>query len=171
MSNELLSFANRRPVVRYGAFFRGTTRFAVPKRLGNHDYSICWRTIRMTINLQAAWIGFFLGCLAGMAPGLFFHGEDWLGGYGSWRRRMIRLAHIAFFGLGLMNLAAALSVRALHIETGLAVASCLLIVGAVSMPAVCYLSAWKKYFRHLFFVPAMSATTAIGLFTWRVLTL
>jgi hypothetical protein len=123
----------------------------------------------MTINLYAAWIGFFLGCLAGMAPGLFFHDEDWLGGYASWRRRMIRLAHIAFFGLGLLNLAAALTADALRIETGLTAASYLLIVGAVAMPVVCYLSAWKKCFRHLFFIPAASATAAIGLFTWRIL--
>ena len=123
----------------------------------------------MTINLYAAWIGFFLGCVAGMVPGLFFHGEDWLGGYISWRRRMIRLAHIAFFGLGLMNLASALSAKALQIETGLAAASILLIIGAVSMPTVCYLSAWKKPFRHLFCIPAISATAGIGIFTWRIL--
>jgi len=126
----------------------------------------------MTINVYAAWVGFLLGCVAGMVPGLFFHAEDWLGGYGSWRRRMIRLAHIAFFGLGLVNLAAALTVESLEIEPSLSVsaASYLLIVAAATMPAVCYLSAWKKPLRHLFFIPAASAMAAIGLFTWRILT-
>ena len=63
----------------------------------------------MTANLLAAWIGFSLGCLAGAIPGLFFHRDDWLGGYASWQRRMIRLAHIAFFGIGFLNLGFALN--------------------------------------------------------------
>jgi len=53
----------------------------------------------MMINLQAGWVGILLGCLAGEVPGLFFQKNDWQGGYASWRRRMIRLAHIAFFGI------------------------------------------------------------------------
>ena len=46
----------------------------------------------MMINIQVAWGGFLRGCLAGVIPGLFFHNSDWLGGYASWQRRMIRLA-------------------------------------------------------------------------------
>lgn len=123
----------------------------------------------MTINLYAAWIGFFLGCLAGAVPGLFFHETDWLGGYASWQRRMIRLAHVAFFGIGFLNLAFALTSRTLGIETGLRTTSALLVIGASAMPAVCYLSAWKREFRHLFFIPAASVTIGIGLFAWRML--
>ena len=122
----------------------------------------------MMINIYAAWIGFLLGCLAGVVPGLFFHDKDWLGGYGSWARRMIRLAHIAFFGIGLLNLSFALTVRTLGFETGLQTTSVLLIVGAVAMPLVCYLCAWKQVFRHLFFIPAMSVTVGIGFFVWRI---
>jgi hypothetical protein len=51
----------------------------------------------MMINIQVAWVGLLLGCLAGAIPGLFFHKSDWLGGCASWQRRMMRLAHIAFF--------------------------------------------------------------------------
>jgi len=67
------------------------------------------------INIQVAWVGFLLGCLAGAIPGLFFHNSDWLGGYASWQRRMIRLAHIAFFGIGFINLSFALTARTLEI--------------------------------------------------------
>lgn len=123
----------------------------------------------MLINLQAAWIGFLLGCVSGAATGLFFHHPDWLGGYASWPRRMIRLGHISFFGIGLLNLFFALTVRALGLESGLTAISRLLILAAATMPLVCYLSAWKKPFRHLFFIPALSATTGIAWFTWRVL--
>lgn len=133
---------------------------------------LCSQIIRastMMINIHAAWIGFFLGCLAGAASGLFFHDKDWLGGYGSWRRRMTRLAHISFFGIGLLNLFFSLTARTLALETGLQGTSILLVVGAVAMPLVCYLAAWKPVLRHLFFIPALSVTVGIALFTWRLL--
>ena len=123
----------------------------------------------MMINLYAAWIGFLLGCIAGAVPGMFFHRSEWLGGYASWPRRMIRLAHIAFFGIGIMNLAFALTARTLGLTTGLRAISVLLLVGAAAMPAVCYLSAWKSAFRHLFFIPAASVTLGVALFVWRLL--
>lgn len=122
----------------------------------------------MTVNLYAAWIGFLAGCLAGMVPGLFFHGEDWLGGYASWRRRMMRLAHISFFGIGLLNLALALSAQALAIDTVPRLPSVLLLVGAAAMPLVCYLSAWRDVFRHAFPIPALSVTAGVALFLWEL---
>ena len=82
---------------------------------------------------------------------------------------MIRLAHVAFFGIGFLNLAFALTARTLGLKTGLHTTSVLLLVGAATMPAVCYLSACKETFRHLFFIPAMSVTVGIGLFAWRLL--
>ncbi len=123
----------------------------------------------MMINLYAAWIGFLLGCLAGAVPGLFFQGNDWLGGYASWPRRLIRLGHVSFFGIGFINLGFALTARTLGLETGLYATSVLLLVGAVAMPTVCYLSAWKMPLRHLFFIPATSVALGIGLFVWRLL--
>jgi hypothetical protein len=123
----------------------------------------------MMINLQAAWIGILMGCVAGAIPGLFFHNNDWLGGYASWQRRMIRLAHVAFFALGFLNLSFALTVRTLGLESGLRATSVLLLIGAMAMPIVCYLSAWKMVFRHLFFIPAMSIAVGIALFVWRIL--
>jgi hypothetical protein len=123
----------------------------------------------MTINIYAAWGGFLLGCVAGAVSGLFFHGEGWLGGYSSWQRRMIRLAHIAFFGIGFLNLGFVLTARALGLESALRVPSALLILGAVTMPLVCYLSAWKAFFRHLFFIPALSVTFSIAACLWRII--
>ena len=52
-----------------------------------------------TLHLYAAWIGIFMGFLAGAGLGLFFHRDGWLGGYSSWPRRMARLGHISFFGI------------------------------------------------------------------------
>jgi hypothetical protein len=97
--------------------------------------------------------------------GLFFSREDWLGGYGTWRRRMTRLGHVSFFGLGFVNIAFELSVSRLALprDTALAAASYSLCLGAATMPLVCYLAAWRKPFRHLFFVPV--AAVAAGVLT------
>lgn len=122
----------------------------------------------MMINIQVAWIGLLLGCISGAIPGLFFYNSEWLGGYTSWQRRMIRLAHIAFFGLGFINLLFALTTKTLSLDTGLQNTSILLIVGAFTMPTVCYLSAWKPVFRNLFFIPALSVSIGIALFVWRI---
>ena len=59
--------------------------------------------------------------------------------------------------------------RTLAIRSGIALPSWLLIVGAVTMPLVCYLSAFKAMFRHLFFIPATSVTLGAGLSLWRIL--
>jgi hypothetical protein len=121
------------------------------------------------INLYAAWIGFLLGCAAGAISGLFFHDTNWLGGYASWERRMIRLGHISFFGIGFLNLALVLTFHTLKTSPSPPIPSALLIVGAVTMPLVCYLSAWKPLFRHIFFVPVLSITLGVGLVVWEVL--
>lgn len=110
-----------------------------------------------------------LGVVSGAVVGLFFHNQEWLGGYASWPRRLLRLAHISFFGLAFINLSAALTVRALGIQSGLALASTLLIVGAVMMPLVCYLSAFRSAFRHLFFIPAGSVLCGVAILAWKVL--
>lgn len=125
----------------------------------------------MMINIQVAWVGLLLGCVSGAIPGLFFYDSEWLGGYASWQRRMIRLAHISFFGIGFINLSFALTANSLDMSDGLGLASAFLIVGAVAMPSVCYLSAWRSVFRHLFFIPAVSVALGIALFAWRIISL
>lgn len=97
----------------------------------------------------------------GALIGLFFHREDWLGGYNSWSRRLLRLGHIACFGLGLINILFALSAASLPPSPTLRLGSILLVVGMITMPLNCFLSAWQKPFRHAFFIPAGS--TLIGI--------
>jgi len=118
------------------------------------------------VNLLAGWASVLLGFAAGAVPGLYFWREEWLGGYGSWRRRMVRLAHIAFFGLGFINLLFALTLGQLGLSADagpLRWAAMLLVAGNVAMPTVCYLSAWRLPFRHLFFVPVTCMVFGVGL--------
>ena len=119
------------------------------------------------INLWAAWIGILLGMASGMIQGLFFHREDWLGGYQAWPRRLMRLGHISFFGIAFLNLAYADTVWLLGPGSHVPQASMLLVAGAVLMPLVCYLAAWKKPFRHLFPLPVLSLLGAALLFMTR----
>ena len=122
------------------------------------------------LNLHAAWIGFLCGFVSGAILGLFFHREDWLGGYGSWPRRMLRLGHISFFGIGFINLAFGLTFRSLGVAAP-PLASALLIVGAAGRPAVCFLSAARQGFRNLFFIPVLSLIAATGVAIERLLSL
>lgn len=119
------------------------------------------------INLQVAWAAILTGLVSGTFIGLFFHKPDWLGGYGSWRRRMVRLGHISFFGTGFLNLAFVLSVDHLRLEHAPRIASAAFVIGALSMPTVCFLSAWRETFRHLFFIPVASLIVAAGDFLLR----
>jgi len=111
-----------------------------------------------SIHLVAVWAGILAGILSGAVMGLFFAREDWLGGYDSWPRRMLRLGHISFFGLAALNLIFAVSVfiagGAFH-----PAASWGLLAGALLMPGVCFLAAWRKPLRHLFPLPVVAIFT------------
>jgi hypothetical protein len=113
-------------------------------------------------NLIAGWSGFLAGAVTGALMGLFFHRENWLGGYGSFPRRMLRLGHIACFGLGLINILFALTAATLPLSPRANAASILLIVGMITMPATCFLTSWKRRFRHFFFIPAGSTLFGIA---------
>jgi hypothetical protein len=108
------------------------------------------------LHLAIGWTAILLGLLSGTAIGLFFHHEFWLGGYVSWRRRLVRLGHISFLGTGLLNLSFALTVGLLGLEPAPWHASSLFLLGTASMPAVCFFAAWRKPLRHLFFIPVLS---------------
>ena len=123
----------------------------------------------MPRNELFGWIWILVGMLAGMGLGLGFHREDWLGGYASHRRRLLRLGHISFFGLGFVNVLFALSLPQLRLGAApSALAAWSLVVGGVTMPACCALMAWRKTFQPLFAIPVTSllvgaALTVLGL--------
>lgn len=115
------------------------------------------------LNLILGWISMVGGALAGAIIGLYFHDETWMGGYASLRRRMLRLGHIAFFGLGIINVLFALTVAAQSSGgTPIRLASIGFAIAVVAMPACCFLTAWRPGFRHLFPIPV--AAVLAGLF-------
>ncbi len=111
-------------------------------------------------NLALAWLWLLLGFVSGMMLGLFFHREDWLGGYGSFQRRLYRLAHISFFGLGAVNLLFCLTVRSFSLAgASIHAASLAFLVGAAAMPVCCVVMAHFPRARLLFAVPVLSLIT------------
>ncbi len=123
------------------------------------------------LNLYCGWLAILLCAVAGAIQGMFFYREDWLGGYNSWRRRMTRLGHISFFGIGFINMAYSFSLSHLQITCPNELVSWLLLVCLFSMPLVCYLSAFRMPFRHLFFIPVLSLMIGLGIFIYEVMIL
>jgi hypothetical protein len=111
-------------------------------------------------NLIFAWLWILAGFLSGMGLGLKFQNEHWLGGYASFKRRMYRLGHISFFGLGATNLLFYLTVKDSQLTGFGSAASIAFIIGGASMPVCCWLIAWKAKTQALFAVPVLSLISA-----------
>jgi hypothetical protein len=111
-------------------------------------------------NLILAWLWILFGFVSGMMLGLFFHGENWLGGYASFKRRMYRLAHISFFGLGAVNLLFHLTAQKFSMaSSAMSVASAAFVIGAITMPLCCVVMANFPKTRMLFAIPVTSLVT------------
>ena len=113
------------------------------------------------LNWYAGWWLILAAFITGAGIGLFFHREDFWGGYASFRRRLVRLGHIALAALGGLNVLFSVATPAATTSTD--AASLLLLIGAVSMGPVCFLTGWRQSFRRLFFIPVISLTAAVVL--------
>jgi 4-hydroxybenzoate polyprenyltransferase len=112
------------------------------------------------INWYFGWGSILLAFLSGAAIGVFFYSEDFLGGYASFRRRILRLGHIALAALGTLNVLFGQVYMASEPSFPTWVASLGFLVGGLAMPLICFLSAWRVGFRHLFFIPVIALVIA-----------
>lgn len=119
------------------------------------------------LHMVFGWSLMLFGGLSGAAIGLRFHEAGWAGGYGSFRRRLMRLGHIAFFGLGILNVLFALAVARSPLGHGFGqAAGAGFLVAGIGMPLCCFLTAWREPFRHLFFIPVLGILTGIVALLW-----
>lgn len=103
-----------------------------------------------------------LGLVSGAVMGLFFHREGWLGGYGSFPRRLLRLGHIAFFALGFLTVLYAVGTAILESSGWITVLGGWgLVTGAFTMGPICFWTAYWKSARHFFPIPVTGV--ALGL--------
>jgi hypothetical protein len=113
------------------------------------------------LNWQVGWLLVLAAFATGAVLGLSFHREEFLGGYNSFRRRLIRLGHIALAALGLMNVIFSLSPWPPPATWTGAAASLCFVVGGAAMPVACFLTAWREPFRHVFAVPVVALMLAV----------
>ena len=113
------------------------------------------------MNWYAGWGMILTAFVTGAILGLFFYREGFLGGYTSFRRRILRLGHIALAALGMINVLYGLSPLAAESSLQTQIASLGFVIGGVTMPAVCFLSSWRVGFRYWFFVPVSALITAV----------
>jgi len=112
------------------------------------------------LNEPLGWLSATLGFVSGAWIGMRFDKADWLGGYNALRRRMIRLGHIALVALGALNVLFAQRAAHLSLTPQLtSVASTALLIGCFSMPACCFLHAWRPVFKPLFAIPVTALIT------------
>ena len=105
-------------------------------------------------SIKFGWLSILCGIISGALIGLFFHKENFLDGYCSFNRRLVRLGHIAFMGLGFTNIIYGLTALQISILPSFST-SFSLKMAALTMPLFCFLTAWKELFRHGFFIPVV----------------
>jgi hypothetical protein len=119
------------------------------------------------INEVFGWLWILVGFAAGALLGIGFERTEWLSGYGSLRRRMLRLGHIALIALGFLNILFAHSLGRIDLAPmAVRLASWALVLGAVTMPLCCALMAWRPGFKPLFCVPVLSLILGAALTAW-----
>ena len=129
----------------------------------------------MASNRATGWSSLVLGAATGLILGLWsFDGPmpvpEWLGGYGDTSRRLARLGHIAFFGLGILNLLLARELPGLGLGTGGRRAALVAMnFGNVFLPLSLFAAAAYRPFKYLMPLPALAVTVAMTLAAWGAL--
>jgi hypothetical protein len=110
-------------------------------------------SVLIKANLVLGWTWVLLGFGSGALIGLKFHQPEWLGGYASHKRRLYRLGHISFFGLGAINFLFAFTAFYCAPGPGLEAASTSFIVGTLMMPLTCLVFAHHERLHMVFALP------------------
>lgn len=132
-----------------------------------------WTIRRLTaLNRSIALTSMVLGALSGMLMGLWsFDGPvaapDAIGDYGDLSRRLLRLGHIAFFGLAFLNLILARQVPALPLGVkAMRGALGCMNFGNLALPAALFAAALWEPLKYLTAPPAFAVTLALCIAAW-----
>ena len=125
-------------------------------------------------NRRVGWLSMAVGIGTGLLMGLWsFDGPmavpDLLGEYGSVSRRLARLGHIAFLGLGILNVLLANELPRLTLaDRWKRVASRTMNFGNLVLPPVLVLAAAWHPFKYLLPFPATAVFVAVVVTAWGV---
>ncbi len=109
------------------------------------------------INILFGWVWMCVGFIFGMTLGMWAEGEKWLGGYASITRRYLRLGHVAFIALSIINIlyGTQLGSEGLTPYVG-SIGSPLMIFGAAGVPLTCLSAAFFRKAKYFLPLPAMA---------------
>lgn len=132
-----------------------------------------WTIRRLAaLNRSIALTSMALGALSGMLIGLWSFGgpapvPDAIGDYGDLPRRLLRLGHIAFFGLAFLNLILARQVPSLPLGVkAMRGALGCMNFGNVALPAALIAAAFWEPLKYLTAPPAFAVTLALCIAAW-----
>jgi hypothetical protein len=124
------------------------------------------------MNRTVGWISLVVGIATGLVMGLWsFDGPvavpAWLGGYAETPRRLARLGHIAFIGLGILNLLLAQELpRSALGTTGRLVAARAMTTGNILLPLTLFAAAAWPPVKYAMALPATCVFVAVCLAAW-----
>jgi hypothetical protein len=114
------------------------------------------------INVIFGWVWICLGFIVGMTLGLWAEGENWLGGYASATRRYLRLGHVAFIALPIINIIYGNELVLADLGDSMKyIGSYLMIFGAVGVPITCISAAFIRKTRY--FLPLPASAILVGM--------
>ncbi len=125
-------------------------------------------------NRRVGWVSTCLGAASGLILGLWsfdgpFAVPQWLGAYDDTGRRLARLGHIAFFGLGILNLLLAAELRRHSLRSWVRrPASWTMNFGNVFLPLTLFAAAAYRPLKYTMSVPAVAVFLALLLTAYGV---
>jgi hypothetical protein len=132
-----------------------------------------WTIRRLTaLSRSIALTSMALGALSGMLMGLWSFGgpvpvPDPIGDYGELPRRLLRLGHIAFFGLAFLNLVLARQVPSLPLRVkAMRGALGCMNFGNLALPTALFAAALWEPLKYLTAPPAFAVTLALCIAAW-----
>ena len=116
------------------------------------------------INIIFGWAWMCVGLIFGLIMGMRAEGEQWLGGYASLTRRFLRLGHIAFIALSIINILYGRELASGDIPTYvMTLGSPLLIFGAAGVPVTLVVAAFFRKAKYFLPLPATAVLVGIGI--------
>lgn len=112
-------------------------------------------------NVIFGWAWMCMGFIMGMVLGIWAEGKEWLGGYASVTRRFLRLGHVAFIALSIINILYGKELASVDLSDSMKnIGSYLMIFGAVGVPITCLCAAFIR--KSKYFLPLPASALLIG---------
>ena len=116
------------------------------------------------INVLFGWVWMCLGFIFGMTLGIWAEGETWLGGYASVERRYLRLGHVAFIALSIINILYGKELGDVALPIYIKnIGSYLMIFGAAGVPLTCISATFFRKTRYFLPLPALAVLTGTAI--------